>query len=136
MSNRGGGVHISNLVVPFLAAADLVNRHVDDALGVEPARPIARARPDRSALLRFVAEDRLIGRRLRAVRGLDAARDAPSVLAVQVFPAAGGTFGGADNGAARHAVVITGGPTGTDLHGAAERALSRLAFDLEPGDQP
>lgn len=132
MSNRGGGVHISNLVLPFLTGADLVNRHVDDALGIDGTSALPRAHPDRSALLRFVADDRLVGRRLRAVRGLDAARREASVLAVQVFPAPGDTFGGAENGAARHAMVITGGSAGVDLDRRAEQALSRLRFDVEP----
>lgn len=132
MSNRGGGVHISNVALPFLTDFDLVGRHIDDALGLDPAADVPAARPDRAVLLRFVADARLVGRRFRAVHGVESAGKTGPVLCVQVFVAPGSTFGRVVNGAARHAIIITGGARSTDLQALSDEALARLEFDVDP----
>jgi biotin carboxylase len=134
MANRGGGVNISNIVLPFLTDFDLVGRHIDDALGLDAAGDIPSARDDRSALMRFVADPQLSGRRLRAVRGAAALPRLGSVLAFQTFVEPGQRFGGAGDGAGRHAMVIVGGSWPAALEALATEALATVGFDVEPVD--
>jgi len=131
MSNRGGGVHISNIAVPFVSGVDVVRRYVDDALGIPSEVQVRPQGAGRAALLHFFADDRLAGGRLRAVRGQEKAAALAGVLACRLFVQPGGTFGKGENGARRQGMIIAGGDAGADLDGIAAVAQQVLDIDIE-----
>lgn len=134
MANRGGGVHISNIALPYLTGLDLVNRHIDDALGLAESISLSTASVPRSVLLRFVADTSKAGSRLLRVLGAEEVRRDPSVLCLQMFVRPGDVLPPLASGAARHAMIIVAGDDPAGLEAAAARALAPLAFEVAPAE--
>jgi biotin carboxylase len=131
MANRGGGVHISNIAVPFVCGLDVVRRYVDDVLGEKSPTEAVPKSEDRSALLHFFAVQGFAGRRLRAAHGLEAMSHRQGVLACRLFVPPGGKFGGGEDGARRQGMVIVGGSGNQDLESVARAAEAGLDIEVE-----
>ena len=131
MSNRGGGVHISNIAVPVIAGIDVVNQHIDDALGIGAGMPLRQTTPPRSVMLRFFADNSFAGRRLGVAPNFKPILENPDVLCCRSFVAPGETFGTLDNGGAgRHGMVIVAAADCADLEKVASAAIRRFAIEL------
>ena len=132
MSNRGGGVHISNIAVPHVSRVDLVNKHIDDTLGISSSHQSGPSSVPRAAMLRFFADNGLAGRRLHSAKGLEAISRLPGVLCCRLFISPGEMFGRLESGAGRHGMIIVGADHRDKLEALASNAVEQLSIELEP----
>ncbi|GEM_PF-769623 len=131
MANRGGGVHISNIAVPYVAQIDAVGRYMDTALGLPSSIELHPVSPPRAALLSFFASHDYAGKKLLAVHGGESILSSTGVLCFQPFVRPGQTLGARENGAQRQAMIIVGAGTPERLDQLANDAWARLRLEVE-----
>jgi len=131
MANRGGGVHISNVAVPYVAQIDVVGRYIDAVLGLYSSVALGSTSAPRTALLSFFVNQDYAGKKLLAVHGGESVLRSPGVLCFQPFVRPGQTLGARENGAQRHAMIIVGAETAERLDQLASDAWAELRLEVE-----
>lgn len=100
-ANRGGGVHISEVVTPAVSDFDLVENYINDALGNETSELSSPARNE--VWMRFLT---FTPGTVSAIKGVDEVLEEPDVLHVQVMFEEGDTIGTVSNDVDRHGYII------------------------------
>jgi len=122
-ANRGGGVHISEVVVPAVSGFDVVGHYIDDVLGLENGDIPSPAH--HQVLMRFFA---FPPGTIRAIDGTDALLAEPDVLHLQLTVGPGDTLGGIENDVDRHGYIVVA----TDDSQRVDELVDRIDVKYEP----
>ncbi|MCS3634884.1 biotin carboxylase [Salinibacter ruber] len=100
-ANRGGGVHISEIVTPAVSDFDLVGNYIDDALGNETSE---FSSPEGNEVwMRFLT---FSSGTVSSIGGVEKVHEEPDVLHVQMMFEKGDTIGTVSNDVDRHGYII------------------------------
>jgi len=124
--NRGGGIHISAKVVPWMTGFDVSKQLVADALSLDLRQPGDSARSTGVVLLSQLKFDPGV---VVGIEGLDAVRSFEDVLTVQPYFECGDEIESYDRPTESHGLVIA---TGDDLDEAKQvrdDVLTRLSLE-------
>jgi biotin carboxylase len=115
-ANRGGGVHISEIVTPAVSDVDLVGNYIDDALGMETGAFPTPARNE--VLMRFLT---FPSGTVRSIEGADRLRERPDVLHFQLMIEPGDTISDVENDVDRHGYIIVQTDSSDHIDGLSEK---------------
>lgn len=116
-ANRGGGVHISEVIVPVVSGFDLVGGYIDDVLGVANGELPAPVR--NPVMMRFLS---FPPGTIRTIDGADNLLEEPDVLHLQLTVGPGDTIGNIENDRDRHGYIIVA----TDDSRRVDRLIDRI----------
>jgi len=102
-ANRGGGVLTSEIIVPKVSGIDLLDRYIDDSLGINSSIKIPNIIKRNKVILKFFAFKR---GKVKAIYGINKVLEKNSILECRLNIKEGDYVQSIDNDGSRHGFVI------------------------------
>jgi len=127
MSNRGGGVHISNISVPHVSGFSVYENYINNLLGNHSITSWHRIN-SRQLNMKFFYNPNLVGKKVEkwCQHQLETCLNIPQVLAVKLFPTHDGCFMGYQDGVRRHGMIIVATNVEEDIQALTTKAEKQL----------
>jgi len=102
-ANRGGGVLTSEIIVPKVSGIDLLDRYIDDSLGINSSIKIPNIIKRNKVILKFFAFKR---GKVKAIYGINKVLETNGILECRLNIKEGDYVQSIDNDGSRHGFVI------------------------------
>jgi biotin carboxylase len=125
MSNRGGGVHISNICVPHVSGFNVYKNYINNVLGdyfLTNWNKVA----SRQLNIKFFYNANIVGKKFDNLCQLETSITTPSLLKVKFFDPRNGIFESTCEGVSRHGMIIVEANTGEDIQVLTMNAQNQL----------
>jgi biotin carboxylase len=102
-ANRGGGVFTSEIIVPKVSGINLIERYIDDTLGINSSIKNSDIINRNQVILKFFA---FKNGKIKAIHGVNKVLETPGVLAFRLNVKEGDYIKSIDNDGSRHGFLI------------------------------
>ncbi len=129
MSNRGGGVHISNICVPRISGFNVYKNYINNVLG-DLSITIWKQASGRQINIKFFYNTDIVGENIESLRQLETSDPTAGLLCINFFEPRNGVFEGSHEGVTRHGMIIVESDNSVDIQTLTMMVQNQLFYQI------